>query len=46
LDYLRKFGVESGGKLQSVILHRVFPPALPNGQGTVQHIPIKKGMSY
>ena len=46
LDLMRKFGVEAGGRLQTVVLHRVFPPAMPGGQGTVQHIPIKRGMSY
>ncbi|RDJ35668.1 MAG: hypothetical protein DWQ19_12685 [Crenarchaeota archaeon] len=46
LDLLHKFGIENGGRLERVILHRVFPPVLPGGQGTVQHIPIKKGMNY
>ena len=46
LDLLKKYGEEAGGKLHSVILHRVYAPAMQGGQGAVQHIPIKLGMSY
>jgi hypothetical protein len=46
LQLLKQYGVDHGGKLQKVIMHRVYPPAMPGGQGVVQHIPIKPGMSY
>jgi len=47
LDMLAQYGVGTGrGKLHTVILHRVFPPAYPGGQGTVRHIPIRPGMVY
>jgi len=46
LDLLKQYGAEAGGRLQKVVIHRVYPPAMPGGQGVVQHIPIKPGMSY
>lgn len=46
IEFLKEYGVDSGGKLASVVLHRVYPPAMKGGQGTVQHIPIKKDMQY
>lgn len=46
MDLLNKYGVERGGNLKQVILHRVYPPAFRGGQGAVQHIPIRKGMNH
>lgn len=46
LDLLKQYGIEHGGRLKEVILHRVYPPSVPGGQGTVQHIPIEKGMNH
>lgn len=45
-DLIAKYGVDNGGKLQKVIIHRVFPPAFKGGQATIKHIPIKPGMVY
>jgi hypothetical protein len=44
LDLLKQYGFDQGGRLEKVILHRVYPPSIQGGQGVVQHIPIKPGM--
>ena len=46
LDLLKEYGVQAGGNLKNVILHRVYPPTDRSGQGTIQHIPIKPGMNH
>lgn len=46
LDLLNEYGVKNGGHLNSVMLHRVYPPSVKGGQSYIQHIPIKKGMVY
>lgn len=46
LDCLKLYGVENGGKLKSVILHRVHKPAVEGDQGVIQDFPIRKGMLY
>jgi len=43
LDLLNKYGEDNGGKLRSVMFHRVFKT--PGGV-QIQHIPIKAGMVY
>lgn len=45
-ELLKQYGKEVGGKLESVILHRVYPPQYAGGQASISHIPIKHGMVY
>lgn len=46
LELIDMYGVENGGKLRSVIFHRVFAPKHSAGKASIVHIPIKKGMNY
>jgi hypothetical protein len=46
LDSLEKYGVENGGKLKNIVIHRVHKPVVKENQGVVQDVPIKKGMIY
>lgn len=46
LDSLKKYGSENGGKLKSIVIHRVHKPVVDGDQGVIQDIPIKKGMLY
>lgn len=44
LDMLKQYGVDHGGKLHTVIFHRIF--FTPGAPIHVQHIPIEEGMKY
>lgn len=46
VDLLKKYGETAGGRLKSVIFHRVFAPQYQGGKATIRHIPIQIGMVY